>query len=89
MSQQEVIQILCDRCGRSEIRPLAAKKKQAEKESDFIAQYGGERVEFGDLCSKCHGVAAAIWARLMTTVHKVKRQEDGSTIALVHHANKG
>ena len=80
MSQQPVIQILCDRCGKTEIRPISEKSKRTNKEPDFLAQYNGERVEFDDLCKKCKGVASALWARLLTTVSKVSKAESPISI---------
>lgn len=66
MARRDVIEITCDRCGRTETQSSTeAPKKEGEKPSAEIeATLHGEKLCFNDLCKRCREAVKGYFSRI-------------------------
>lgn len=62
MSRREVIEITCDRCGRTETQSSTEIPKSGSPEMDYT--FHGVRVTFNDLCRRCRDAVTGYIARI-------------------------
>lgn len=68
MGRKVVVELKCDRCGRTEHN---APDNRGNGESIFKCEFQKKVVEFGDLCSGCTEVVATHVADIMREMKKV------------------
>lgn len=66
MARRDVIEITCDRCGRTETQSSTeAPKKEGEKPAPEIeAIFHGEKLVFNDLCKRCREAVKGYFSRI-------------------------
>lgn len=67
MARQKVVKLDCDRCKRTELRPLAELKEEGPI---FQAEFKGKKIKYDDLCTTCEGVVETIWENICTPLTK-------------------
>jgi hypothetical protein len=78
MARREVIEIQCDRCGRTETQ----EKSQAEKASvvELVIEFQTERHEYADLCMRCRKACEGYFKSLTKQTEK-DAQESPAPVA--------
>lgn len=66
MARREVIEITCDRCGRTETQSSTETPKGGSPEID--ATFHGEKVRFNDLCKRCREAVTGYFTRIAKKV---------------------
>lgn len=75
MARRDVIEVTCDRCGRTETQSSteAPKREGQEKPAPEIeASFHGEKLAFNDLCKRCREAVKGYFTRIS------KKTEDAS-----------
>lgn len=62
MARREVLEITCDRCGRTETQTSVETPKGGSPEVE--AKFHGEVVSFNDLCKRCREAVKGYFSRI-------------------------
>jgi len=62
MARRDVIEITCDRCGRTETQSSTETPKSTGPEIE--ATFHGEKLSFGDLCKRCREAVKGYFGRI-------------------------
>ena len=52
MARRQVLEIVCDRCDRTETQPLVEGTERLDQ-PEFEAVFGAQKLKFQDLCTRC------------------------------------
>lgn len=63
MARREVVEVTCDRCGKTEIQTSSQLWKGEGQ--IFHAKFEDKPVVFEDLCTRCRRAMANIWSRIL------------------------
>jgi len=66
MARREVVEVNCDRCGRTETQTSTEIPKSTGPEVEVI--FHGEKTVFGDLCKRCREAVRGYTSRLAKKV---------------------
>ncbi len=78
MARQEVIQVRCDRCKRTELQ-LA--NPTAKTDPDFRAKFGGIELKYDDLCTHCRETVQRVWTELSEWRRELTQTFLGPTVS--------
>jgi hypothetical protein len=78
MARRDVIEITCDRCGRTETQGSAEAPKTQGPEID--ATFHGEKISFSDLCKRCREAVNGYFSRI---AKKADDQEKPSNVTAI------
>ena len=68
MARREVIEVICDRCGRTETQ---GKSEETKAESyELLIEFQGEKHKYGDLCMRCRGACEGYFKSMTKQVEK-------------------
>lgn len=70
MARQKVVKLVCDRCKRTELRPLTEMKDGEQQVPAFQAMFKGKKIKYDDLCTQCEMVMATVWENVCTVLKK-------------------
>ena len=62
MARRDVVEVTCDRCGKTETQGSADAPKADGPEIE--ATFHGEKVSFGDLCKRCREAVRGYFTRI-------------------------
>jgi hypothetical protein len=65
MARREVVEVLCDRCGRTETQ---AKDIKTLDEPEFEVSFRGQKKKYNDLCHRCRGAVEGYFKQATKTV---------------------
>ena len=68
MGRRKVVEIQCDRCGKTEVQTES--EVQPEGAREIICKFKGEEVSFADLCRRCRTTVENIFKRLKRDVEE-------------------
>jgi len=63
MARRDVVEVVCDRCGRKENQNVSELPSPAGPE--FEATFSNEKTSFGDLCRRCRNAVRGYYARIL------------------------
>lgn len=63
MARRDVVEITCDRCGRTETQTTTEMPKTTGAELE--ATFHGEKVCFNDLCKRCREAVSGYYTRMV------------------------
>ena len=61
MSRREVVEIVCDRCKRTDIRP----PEEVQEDPVLSVTFKGETVTYDDLCRRCDDTLGNMFKRMV------------------------
>jgi hypothetical protein len=73
MARRKVIEVICDRCGKTETQEPSQEAKAEGPE--LIVEFQGERKEYSDLCIRCRSACEGYFRGLTKQVEKVGKEE--------------
>jgi len=79
MARKQVVEIVCDRCGKTEHVSDLKRLEKKNGAKDFVGHYldpetsKPESIEFEDVCSNCRGVVDNAWK---TLAHFKRKKDD-------------
>ena len=79
MGRAKVVEVVCDRCGRTEHRPEA--EWTEDKPPDFEGSFKGASVVYEDLCQPCEVIVGNNWSDTTRKLQKKSPRRAGSTTA--------
>lgn len=53
MARRQVLEVVCDRCGRTETQDLNSSPKQGREEHELRIEFHGKVTTYDDLCLRC------------------------------------
>lgn len=74
MARREVVEVNCDRCGRTETQTSTEIPKSTGPEVEVI--FHGEKTVFGDLCKRCRDAVRGYTSRLAKKVDDSTKIDD-------------
>ena len=72
MARREVIELVCDRCGKKDLQEKAELLETAELEVNFR----GKRYTYKDLCSRCREAVQGYFMRMTKQEEEPKKTEE-------------
>ena len=73
MARREVIEVTCDRCGRTETQGKSEEPKASE--SELTIEFQGERHKYADLCMRCRRACEGYFKSLTKQVDQKEESE--------------
>ena len=79
MARREVLEIVCDRCGKKDLQT----KDQLSDEPELVATFRGQKTEYKDLCLRCRDAVMGYFNRMTKRDDEEKKADAAPAPATV------
>jgi hypothetical protein len=74
MARREVIEVQCDRCGRTETQEWSNKAKEQNHDPEVEVTFHAQTVVYEDLCERCRGACEGYFKSLTKQAERPEQE---------------
>jgi hypothetical protein len=75
MARRQVLEIQCDRCGKTETQEIPKGDGDKAHEVELFVRFRGQEVKYSDLCLRCRGACEGYFQSITKTREKTTEEE--------------
>jgi len=72
MARRQVVEVICDRCGKTETQEPSQEAKSGDGVPELVVQFQAERHEYTDLCVRCRDACENYFKSITKQTEKEK-----------------